>query len=218
MITELNRRDRISQSLMPTVMVPKHSELPPCRPGQVRFLMAEDGLYLESSSVWGGLVRKLWDNPRAHPLPYGTVIERDGFSPVLHEHIMPLIQSVILPEAAAAAENKLEWAGLIVWNGADFALWPVAFETSQLRAKCVDRGLTDLPEGYSLVADVHSHHVMPPFFSEEDNASDSSRVKMSVVLGNYRVESDRPAFDWKARYCVEGFFFNCHQEDFDATD
>ena len=65
-----------------------------------------------------------------------------------------------------------------------------------------------LPEGYYIVGDVHSHHRMTPSFSTIDDSSDSMGVRISVVLGNFRDSEDGPRFDWRARYCVQGFIFS----------
>ena len=208
MITDLTKWDAVKQSLCPTLMVPQKSELPECKSGQTRFLMAADGLYLETRTEWGGLVRKLWDCPRLIPLPYGKVEEKDDFIVVLHDKVMPIVSGVMIPEAAKYAEQGKEWAGFVVWNGSDFVPWTEEFNATASAVDFLSQGAANLPEGLSLVADIHSHWKGSPFFSKDDNASDNGRIKIAVVLGNYRVKDNKPVFDWKARYCVEGFFFS----------
>lgn len=205
---ELSRRDHIGQMITPTLMVPRDSAPPECRIGQTRFLMASDGLYIETRVPFGSLVRRLWTLERGVPLPYGDVSERDDFGFILRSRLLPLISETMLPAAALQAEKEEEWAGLIVWDGAEFVPWAAEFETGRDYAKSLDRGLADLPAGYSIACDIHSHHAMPPFFSPDDNTSDSGRVKIALVLGNYRTEDGVALFDVTGRYCVEGMFFD----------
>ncbi|MFI5294348.1 MAG: DUF2016 domain-containing protein [Thermodesulfovibrionales bacterium] len=208
MITELNLFDRALQTVFPTIMVPKKSELAPCKEGQTRLLMASDGLYIETRCAFGGLVRKLWDCPRQlPPLPYGSIEERDDFLPVLHDYVMPLFKEHMIEEAAAYAERKKEWAGFVVWDGAAFLPVKLAYTSTSVTVDFLDCLQRELAPGHSIVADIHSHHVMEPRFSQLDDISDRGRVKISVVVGNYRSAEGRPLFDWTARYCVEGFFF-----------
>jgi PRTRC genetic system protein A len=171
--------------------------------------MGADGLYLETQQYFGGLVKLLWRSTRKFsPLPYGKVEERDDFLTVMGEHVMPIVSEVMIPAAARAAEEGREWAGFVVWNGSTFLPWEEEFKSSVGSVEFLSHGAANLPEGISLVADIHSHGRISPFFSFDDNVSDKGRVKISIVLGNYRKEEEKPVFDWIARYCVNGFFFS----------
>jgi PRTRC genetic system protein A len=207
MVVPLHVSDKIKQGLFPTIMVPQKSELPACKEGQTRLLMANDGLYLETRQPWGGLVKQLWDCQRHPLLPYGRVQEEDYFHAVLHAEILPIIEEVMIPEAARFAEEGKEWGGFIVWNGSEFVPWIEDFTATKNHVRYNSHGAAALPEGMSLVADIHSHGTMEPFFSPWDNESDTWKVKISVVLGSYKRIDNRPKFQWRARYCVEGFFF-----------
>ncbi|OGP24989.1 MAG: hypothetical protein A2X99_02280 [Deltaproteobacteria bacterium GWB2_55_19] len=46
-------KDRILQSMCPTVMVPAYSELEPLGKAGYRYLMARDGLFVEGKTAWG---------------------------------------------------------------------------------------------------------------------------------------------------------------------
>jgi PRTRC genetic system protein A len=175
----------------------------------MRFLMGADGLYLETQQHWGSLVKLLWHSTRKFsPLPYGKVEEHDEFLTVMGEHVMPIVSEVMIPAAARAAEEDGEWAGFVVWDGSEFLPWEEEFKATVGSVEFLSHGAANLPAGMSLVADIHSHGRIPPFFSGDDNLSDKGRVKISIVLGNYRIEEDKPIFDWIARYCVNGFFFS----------
>lgn len=199
-------KDEVIRKRFPTVMMPREEKLPECPIGETRFLMAADGLYLETNQPWGRLIRRLWSLLRIRPLPYGAVEEVDGFLPILQDHIMPVISDYMVKEAAAYARDKKEWAGLVVWDGEGCYYQPVSFKAFSCRAK--DIQMPRLPEGHYIAGDVHSHHRMAPCFSPTDDNSDSMGSRISIVLGNFRGGWDDPMFDWGARYCVQGFIFS----------
>jgi PRTRC genetic system protein A len=199
-------KDEIIGKRFPTLMVPREEPLPPCPVGETRLLMGADGVYLETNQPWGRLIRRLWSLSRIRPLPYGEIEEVDGFFPVLQYHIMPIISAHIVKEAAEYAREGKEWAGLIVWDGRGSSYLPVSFKASTFRAGEIQ--IPSLAEGHYIAGDIHSHHKMAPSFSPIDDNSDSMGARISVVLGNFREEEDGPKFDWRARYCVQGFIFS----------
>jgi PRTRC genetic system protein A len=199
-------KDEIIRKRFPTLMVPREEPLLPCPVGETRLLMAADGLYVETNQPWGKLTRRLWGLSRIRPLPYGIVEEVDGFFSVLKDHIMPVISACMVADASAYARGGNEWAGLTVWNGGGCYYLPVPFKTSRFRAE--DIIMPRLPEGHYVAGDVHSHHRMAPSFSPIDDKSDSMGARISVVLGNFRDGEYGPRFEWKARYCVQGFMFS----------
>ncbi|MDA8106108.1 MAG: DUF2016 domain-containing protein [Nitrospiraceae bacterium] len=207
-------KDEIIRRRFPTLMAPREEPLPECPVGETRFLMAADGLYLETNQPWGRLIRRLWSLSRIRPLPYGSVEEVDEFHAILQDHIMPVISTHMVEDAAAYARDRKEWAGLAVWDGSGCYYLPVPFRASSFRAE--DIRMPRLPEGHYIVGDVHSHHRMAPSFSTIDDNSDSMGARISVVLGNFKEGGEGPRVDWKARYCVQGFIFSdditCCQE------
>lgn len=199
-------KDEVVRKRFPTLMMPREEPLPECPVGETRFLMAADGLYLETNQPWGRLIRRLWSLSRVRPLPYGIVEEVDGFLTILQSHIMSVISVCMIKEAAAYALDGKEWAGLVIWGGEGCYFLSVPFTASCFRAE--DIQMPRLPEGHYIVGDVHSHHMMAPSFSPTDDYSDSMGARISVVLGNFREAEDGPRFDWRARYCVQGFIFS----------
>ncbi len=199
-------KDEIIRKRFPTLMAPRDGSLPECPVGETRLLMAADGLYLETNQPWGRLVRCLWSLSRHRPLPYGTVEGFDGFSSVLQHGILPIISVCMIKEAAEYAREGNEWAGLVVWDGEGYYYHPVSFKASCVRAE--DILMPWLPEGHFIAGDVHSHHRMSPSFSSVDDRSDGMGARVSVVLGNFSDTEDGPRFDWRARYCVQGFIFS----------
>jgi PRTRC genetic system protein A len=199
-------KDEIIRKRFPTLMAPREEPLAECPVGETRLLMAADGLYLETNQPWGRLIRRLWSLSRIRPLPYGEVEEVDEFLDILQDHIMPIISDCMVKEAAAYARDGKEWAGLAIWDGAGCYYLRVSFKASCFRAE--DIRMPRLPEGHYIAGDVHSHHRMAPSFSQIDDNSDSMGARISVVLGNFREGEEGPRFDWKARYCVQGFIFS----------
>ena len=201
----MNRLDEIKQKLFPTVMVPNYEDLPPYPQGESRLLIAKKGLFLESSTAWGRIVTQLWENQRSTLLPYGEVSEfYDDFFDVL-DKIAPIILNEIYPLAAAYAEQSREWAGWIVSDGERFSFLPLEFEStaSRVNFKC-----PELHEGQTIVADIHSHGKLPPYFSFVDDGDDRGGVRICICLGYYRVEDGNPCFSHEIRFVIEGFFVN----------
>jgi PRTRC genetic system protein A len=200
----MNRKDLILQNHFPTIMVPKYEEIIPCETGKTRLIMGHDGLYIETNQIWGCLVKKLWHSDRQ--LPYGIVEEVDTFKDIVNS-IWPIMHEEVIPHAAEYAAKKIEWAGQIIYTPEGLRYLPLDFSSNEVKAHYE---LPRLSEGEQFVIDIHSHHEMPPSFSETDDQDDSGGVKIRMVLGNYRriAEANTHFFQWKCRYTVEGFFFD----------
>lgn len=204
----MNNLDAILQKQLPTVMVPRYGELPPCDLYKSRLLMAEAGLYIETRQPFGAYLGCLWGSPRK--LPYGPVEERDDFMEMLRdETVRTIIRDIMTPEAASYAEDNREWAGWIVWNDAKrcYEYVPLDFEAGAGRVKYAR---PNLPEGKFLAVDVHSHGRIPPFFSCTDDRDDSGGVRLCVVIGGYNRDS---GFSFRSRVIVNGFFFDHVEEE-----
>ncbi|HNQ63118.1 MAG TPA: DUF2016 domain-containing protein [Smithellaceae bacterium] len=197
----MNRLDQIIQKHMPVVIVPTYGELDILETGKTRFLMGKDGLYLETKQPWGSLTRKLWEAPRY--LPYGWVLEEDGFAEVLAE-ATDVIKDTVVPLAAKYAREGKEYAGFIAWHPSGYEYVPVDF-TSTLTNVMYKAPMTS--NGAHIAIDIHSHGEIRPFFSQTDDADDAGGVKICVVLGNYRRSNGSDIFDAAVRYSVEGFRF-----------
>jgi PRTRC genetic system protein A len=207
-----HKKDRIRQAITPTVMVPRETPLEPCRMGYTRFLMASDGLYIDARTRWASFTRNLWRSDKPVPLPYGDVTEHDGLGKVMTAHVLPIMNRTMLAEAAQYAERSMEWAGFVLWDGSGFVPHTTDIRASHDAVGFSEKISMDIPEGHEIVADIHSHHRMPPIFSNDDDDSDLARIKIAIVLGNYRHEGGKPRFDLVARNCIQGFFFDPQPE------
>lgn len=199
----MNNKDILIQKYLPTVTVPSYEHIPPLETGKTRFLMGEGGLYLETLQPWGALAKQLWRSERR--LPYGRVCEHDSFKEVFKE-IKPLLKKYAIPQAADKALSGKEWAGYIVFSRRDGTYHYCPVEQNATGAK-VEYGIPLLPEGFCLAVDVHSHGQISPFFSHTDDEDDLGGVKIAIVLGDYQNHDGMDIFDYRIRYCIEGFRF-----------
>ncbi len=205
----MHKLDEIRQKERPTIMMPKHGELEPCPMRKTRFLMARDGLFIETQQSFGRLVKQLWQSPR--PLPYGVVEEVDEFWPVLTACFDHIIGPEMFHDAAEYARSNREWCGYILCDEGDSS----AFYYHKNDFDSTVGSLyyrRSLPKGSSLVVDVHSHGEIPPFFSSTDDEDDRGGVRICVVLGSFKEKGDVRDFHWAARYVIEGFFFELDAE------
>jgi len=204
----MNTKDMLKQQLFPTIMVPQFEELDPCRMNMSRLLIAANGLFIEAVKPWGRIVAPLWVNNRERGLPYGKVIPYyDDFLHILSA-VSPVMSTAIVPAAAEYAERDLEWGGWIVHEDGELRYQPVDFEATSGSARITYPEL----QGTSLAVDIHSHGRIVPFFSSTDNKDDSGGVRISIVLGNYSNQEGRASFDYRVRFCVEGYFFDVTKE------
>jgi len=95
----------------------------------------------------------------------------------------------------------------IIYTTEGLKYLPLDFTSTGLKAFYE---LPRLPKGEHFVVDIHSHHEMPPSFSDTDDQDDAGGVRIRMVLGNYRriSEADTDFFQWKCRHTIEGFFFD----------
>jgi len=211
----MNKYDEIIKKNMPVVVVPAYEPLPQNEIGKTRFLMAREGLYIQTTPPWGTLTRIVWRSPR--PLPYGAVEEENTFVKVLDD-ATNIIKSVIVPVAAKYARYGKEYAGLITWHpDGYYEHLPVDFTSTEVE---ISYRVPKVSNGAHIAIDIHSHGRIRPYFSTTDDADDAGGVKIGVVLGNYRRREGIDTFDSVIRYSVEGFHFyemSDMEEDFDET-
>ena len=204
----MNRLDQIIAERMPTVMVPAYEDLSAIKENETRLLMARNGLYIETKTRWGHLVKHLWCSPRQ--LPYGNVEELDTFKDVLsNATVQSIIKHDVVCSAAKYARSNKEWGGFIALTKNGFQYIPVEFDSTAVK---INYRMPVLPEGAVIAVDIHSHGRIAPFFSRTDNEDDKGGVKIAVVLGHYRNENEMDAFDIAVKYCVEGFHFDLDGE------
>ncbi len=187
-------RDRILLSQAPILPMPRFGTLPDLAVGRHQYVAASDGLYVRAHHHGVSVTARL----RKASLPAGPLTPRIH----LPGGLIPATLYVDMQRAAIEA-CPLEWAGFVHWNEAE--------RTYQLtvpqvrRRSCGDiQYETDALDFERVVLIVHSHGVLPDFFSATDNESDGAGVYFASVLGECQ---DARSITSRTRLVIEGKWF-----------
>jgi len=192
----MDSRDVALQSVMPTVMVPRYSELEKLATAGDRILMAANGVWLEVCRAWL-YARVLVAKPSIIPVPYGQVSEvmRFGFGKLPRAMVAQFIE-----QARARCPN--ECAAWVVWNQRTNEWMLMMLEETSVGPGHVNVNLPTLEEDEHMVMDLHSHGLTEAFFSRTDNKDDRGATKIAGVIGNL----DKPEATASFRLCANGVF------------
>ena len=192
----MDSRDVALQSVMPTVMVPRYSELEELDTPGNRLLMAANGVWLEVCRAWL-YARVLVAKPSIIPVPYGQVSEvmRFGFGKLPMAMVAQFIE-----QARARCPN--ECAAWVVWNQRTNEWRLMMLEETSVGPGHVNVNLPTLEEDEHMVMDLHSHGLTEAFFSRTDNKDDRGATKIAGVIGNL----DKPEVTASFRLCANGMF------------
>lgn len=192
----MDSRDVALQSVMPTVMVPRYSELKELATAGDRILMAANGVWLEVCRAWL-YARVLVAKPSIIPVPYGQVSEvmRFGFGKLPKAMVAQFIE-----QARARCPN--ECAAWVVWNQRTNEWRLMMLEETSVGPAHVNVNLPTLEEDEHMVMDLHSHGLTEAFFSRTDNKDDRGATKIAGVIGNL----DKPEATASFRLCANGVF------------
>jgi PRTRC genetic system protein A len=171
-----DNRDQVLLAQTPTLMQPRFGKLPPPELNKHRFILGDDGLYIEVRS--SALECRLQISESKIPLPYGKV--ESGFR-LVHGEIPSSIYDTVTNCVKAACPT--EWTGLIVWNRRDncYQLFEPDVLTSSSSHISYVRALD---EHLELVVDIHSHGAdTGAYFSSTDNDSEDGTY-IAEVYGN----------------------------------
>lgn len=175
----LNGADRAVLGQMPALMVPTFGDLPECKVGQRRFLLAADGIHVEART------------PSLHfrapissaSLPFGEV---EPFCE-LAGGLLPAALGQALVDAALAAMPN-ETASVVIYRPslARYGLIEPEIDSASRGHVTFDHwaDFTD----HNLMVDVHTHGALEAYFSPTDDASDRSihEPHLSLVFGRCR--------------------------------
>lgn len=214
----LDARDRFQQSLTPVVVVPRFSELAPLIIPGHRYLVAEDGLWLEVRRAW------LWARmPLAQTwgtaLPFGRVagpqelpeitagmeVDARNFTPPLQAQYtfegedLERLQTLFVHDARASLPD--EFAAWGVWNEQTSRLEYRPLVATEASPGGITFSRPRLEDHEHLAVDLHSHGALAAFFSSTDDDDDRGEVKIAVVVGTLDQE---PTF--ATRLCALGLF------------
>lgn len=196
---EALQMDQALLAAAPIAAVPRHAPFHPLQDAGHRFLLAEDGLYLEVRRPWIHFIQRLAEH-RAVAIPYGPLKNKCelGFGTI--GSALPQLKDFA---AGAKVVAPVEAAAALLWNHQE-RTWRIEYpETvgeataSRISYRTVEPGPDE-----SLAIDVHSHGHLDAFFSETDNEDDRGSVKISAVFGN--MDQPRPTVAF--RLCVLGLY------------
>lgn len=192
----MDSRDVALQSVMPTVMVSRYSELKELATAGDRILMAANGVWLEVCRAWL-YARVLVAKPSIIPVPYGQVSEvmRFGFGKLPRAMVAQFIE-----QARARCPN--DCAAWVVWNQRTNEWRLMMLEETSVGPGHVNVNLPTLEEDEHMVMDLHSHGLTEAFFSRTDNKDDRGATKIAGVIGNL----DKPEATASFRLCANGMF------------
>lgn len=193
----MDSRDVALQSVMPTVMVPRYSELEELDTPGNRLLMATNGVWLEVCRAWL-YVRTRVALPPFIPVPYGLVREEMRF---VFGKLPKAMVAQFIEQARIRSPN--ECAAWVVWNQRTDEWRLMMLEETSVGPGHVNVNLPTLEEDEHMVLDMHSHGLLDAFFSSTDNHDDGrGEVKIAGVIGSL----DKPEVTTSFRLCVNGAF------------
>jgi PRTRC genetic system protein A len=192
----MDSRDVALQSVMPTVMVPRYSQLEELDTPGNRILMASNGIWLEVCRAWL-YVRTQLKTSLNLSVPYGEV------SAALQFEFGKLPKAMVaqfIEQARIRCPN--ECAAWVVWNQQTGEWKLMMLEETSVGPGHVNVNLPTLEENEHMVMDLHSHGLTEAFFSRTDNQDDRGATKIAGVIGNL----DKPEATASFRLCANGVF------------
>jgi PRTRC genetic system protein A len=191
--------DKALLAAAPVAAVPRHAPFHPLQESGHRFLLAEDGLYLEVRRPWLHYIHQLAKQTTV-AIPYGAI---KGKCELDFGSIGSALEQMKEFAAQAKADAPLEAAATLLWDHRKKA-WRIEYpeiigeaSASRIQYHQVEPGMDE-----SIAIDLHSHGHLDAFFSTTDDEDDRGAVKISAVFGNLDTDAPTVAF----RLCVLGLY------------
>lgn len=186
--------DATLQAVTPTLMVPRFGTFEPLAINGHRFLVADDGLWIEVRRPWLYVLHRLAAQEQV-AMPYGKLKQTIDIRRIPRR----LLEDFI---SMAREEYPVECAAWITWqeDRDEWQLMPLA--PSSAGHSHVNFARPILEEGEHLVLDIHSHGAHPAFFSSTDD-DDDREFKVAGVVGQVATE-----LQTKFRLCINGAFID----------
>ena len=190
-------RDIALLNSFPVVAVPKYDAFEPLSNDGQRLLVAGNGFFLELRRSWLYAIERCAQRDGAIRYPFGEI--KPGLSLNIGADIAPLIEAFV-----AIARNRLpdECAAVGVYEHATAHCVIEECEAVNASAAHVTYMPPRLLANENIAVDLHSHGVLPAFFSEQDDADDIAAVKLAICVG--RLHRVKPVVC--ARLCLNGLF------------
>lgn len=191
--------DRALFNAAPVVAVPTHSEFFPLRENGHRFLLAEDGLYLEARRPWLHFIHRLAEHKTVR-IPFGAIKPKVELAFGTLGTALAQMQEF---GAHAMVEAPTEAAASLIWNDETRA-WAIRYPEiiGTATPDHIQYKQVDLGERESIAMDLHSHGNSAAFFSPTDDDDDRGAIKISGVFGG--LDQDSPSV--ALRLCVLGLY------------
>ncbi|MBF4991038.1 PRTRC system protein A [Methylophilus sp. QUAN] len=196
----MNNLDTMIQNLTPTVMVPKHEPLQYLSDYGHRFLMASNGVWMESKAPWGHVVFPVRIIPEVS-FPYGST------KPIMEINTpngkIPVDLIRLFVEKAKETPDT-EVAAWVIYDSRFQTMRLEMLKFSFASDQKIDYVCPSLSDDESVLMDIHSHATGPAFFSPEDDKDDKGAFRIAVVIGNL----DKPDVSVVSRLCMYGMFYD----------
>ena len=180
-------RDEALQRACPVQAAPLFGVLPAMENGQ-RVIVARNGLFLQVKRDWLDCVERLGSIDAAMPLPYGKMSPSVRFT-------FGAIPITLLDAFVAAGRAGLpnEIAGGLIYSAQRATLRLAIYEPLHSTPHGIEYRMPPLARDESVAVDLHTHGVLPAFWSATDDVDDRS-VKVAGVFGNLNREQPSAAF------------------------
>ena len=194
-------RDRILQTHVPTIMVPRYGDLPKLEANGHRYLIGETGLFIEVRRPWMHAILEVATDIDTR-LPYSKV-EFCGITIQFDWRLFCLLIEDFIVWARRKLPN--EFGAWIVWKPSALGdqLWLEPLGDVKATPGSLEFTRPRLDDDVHIICDIHSHGRLPAFFSATDDADDAGEVKYSAVVGE--LHSDHP--QCALRLCLPGGLF-----------
>lgn len=176
--------DRVLVNHTPVEVVPKFGAFEPLQRNGHRFLVAADGLWLESKRAWGWVVWPMAQQS-AVLMPFGRLEPKVelSFGGVPVELVGQFAQ-----DAREAGENEV--GGVVIWNEQSGNLRYERCESLRSGVGFLRARQPALADGEHIVVDLHSHGRLGAEFSDIDLKDTGSEMVLAGVIG--RVHQAEP--------------------------
>jgi len=183
----LDPRDEALQRACPVLAAPLFGVLPAMENGQ-RVVVASNGVFIQVKRDWLDCVEHLGAIDTVMPLPYGKMTPSVRFA---FQTIPIALLDAFIAADRAGLPNEI--AGGLIYSAQGRTLRLAVYEPLHSTAHGIEYRMPPLARDESIAVDLHTHGLLPAFWSATDDADDRS-VKVAGVFGNLdRVHQARPS-------------------------
>lgn len=188
-------RDAALLTACPCQAIPRFGDLPAMPLGQ-RTLVARNGVFVQTRLDWLDCTLRIAELPPAPPLPYGEGRE----SIRLSFGVLPLaLLGQFIDRGRAALPNEI--AGGLIYSTVSKRVHLRVYEALEAGPAGVRYRMPELGSDERIAVDLHTHGVLPAFWSDVDDRDDAG-VKICGVFGSL----DRQVPTARFRLAVNGMF------------